>query len=459
MSPARREPASGETRTVGRYVLYAPIARGGMATVHLARLVGGDGFSRVVAAKRLHEQFADDPDFIEMFRNEARIASRVHHPNVVPVLDLVVERGEVLLVQEYVRGVPLDRLLRAAAELEEPIWPDVAVAIAAGILSGVHAAHEAKDERGEPLGVIHRDVSPHNVVVGEDGVPRLLDFGIAKARSSANVTREGFVKGKISYMAPEQFRSGKPLTRRVDIYAAGVVIWEMLAMRRLHKGRDDLEVLGATIAGDVPNLMVALADEYAAMGEQRWGDIERLAPVVAKMMSTDPERRYETAEDALFDLVAAVPPAPAAIVGEWVRATGHEWLERVQELLRANEESWRTSGKLRARAPESGVRIATRPSLTDEARPRVTPPPLPRTTPSPPRPTLPTIPDAEVRARASSVPSKAPPKRTTLAPRRGGRAGWFVAGVLLAALVGLIATLVARPDVVFRAVEALYALF
>src|SRR5580692_2934253 len=131
---------SGEPRAIGRYVLYTPIARGGMATIHIARLVGDDGFSRIVAAKRLHSQFTEDPDFVEMFRDEAEIASKIHHPNVVPVLDIVLDGEEVILVQEYVHGVPLDRLFRAACVGRKPIPPRIVVGIMAGILSGLHAA-------------------------------------------------------------------------------------------------------------------------------------------------------------------------------------------------------------------------------------------------------------------------------------------------------------------------------
>lgn len=438
-------PSAQVERTIGRYVLYGPIARGGMATVHFARLVGGDGFSRIVAAKRLHEQFAEDPEFVAMLRNEARIGSCVHHPNVVPVLDLVVDGAEVLLVQEYVRGVPLDKLLRVAVKATEPVPADVVVAIVAGVLSGLHAAHEARDERGEPLGIVHRDVTPHNVVVGADGVPRLLDFGIAKARSSSAVTREGFVKGKLSYMAPEQFR-GVRATRRADVYSAGVVAWELLTMRKLHAGRDDLEVLAATMAGDVPHLLDALVDQYASMGERRWTEVERLAPVVAKMMSNDPRRRYASAEEARDALVAAVPPAEAAVVGDWVQQSGHEYLARCQALLRSNEENWRSSSRIAAAdprmspPPESGLRLAAR-RVDDEARE-----------------TVPALPPRG--ARAEAVPSAEPEviDLDATAPRaRGGRAGWTVAAVLLVALVTLVALLVARPSVVFRAIDAISA--
>src|SRR5580704_321712 len=137
-----------EPRVFGRYVLYAPIARGGMATIHIARLVGADGFNRIVAAKRLHPQFTEDPDFVAMFRDEAEIASKIHHPNVVPVLDIVLDGEEVVLVQEYVHGVPLDRLFRASLAAREPIPVRIVVALVGGILAGLHAAHETTNERG-----------------------------------------------------------------------------------------------------------------------------------------------------------------------------------------------------------------------------------------------------------------------------------------------------------------------
>src|ERR1700733_164825 len=148
MGEATRAPHSAlealEPRIFGRYVLYAPIARGGMATVHLARLFGAEGFSRIVAAKRLFRRFAEDPEFVRMFRHEAEIASRIRHPNVVPVLDMIFAGDEVLLVQEYVHGVPLDRLFRAACANPRPIPVRVVVSVVAGVLAGLHAAHEVR---------------------------------------------------------------------------------------------------------------------------------------------------------------------------------------------------------------------------------------------------------------------------------------------------------------------------
>src|SRR5579863_8618035 len=198
-----------------------------MATVHIGRLIGPVGFSRTVAIKRLHPQHAKEPDFVSMFLDEARLAARIRHPNVVPTLDVVATEGELFVVMDYVPGESLSRLAAAtfAAGARFPLR--AVVSIMAGSLHGLHAAHEAKSERGEPLGIVHRDVSPQNILVGIDGVARVLDFGVAKAAGRLHTTREGELKGKLAYMAPEQLETGT-LTRQSDVYAAAVVLWETL---------------------------------------------------------------------------------------------------------------------------------------------------------------------------------------------------------------------------------------
>ena len=196
----------GEPIVVGRYALFDEIASGGMATVHLGRLLGPSGFARTVAIKRLHPQFAKDPEFVAMFLDEARLAARIRHPNVVSTLDVVARRR---------RALPRDGVRRRASRSRGS--REVARATAsdrsrcrssarsiAGVLHGLHAAHEATSERGEPLGIVHRDVSPQNVLVGVDGVARVLDFGVAKAAGRVQTTRDGQIKGKLAYMAPEQ---------------------------------------------------------------------------------------------------------------------------------------------------------------------------------------------------------------------------------------------------------------
>ena len=197
--------AAGDRREVGRYVLFDAIAAGGMASIHLGRLRGAAGFNKTVAIKRLHTHLLADREFVTSFIDEARLASRIQHPNVVPMLDVLEADGELLLVMEYVHGLSFARVFRtlAAAGKRAPVAV-VTVAIVADALHGLHAAHEATDERGEPLHIIHRDVSPQNMLVGADGGARILDFGIAKARGRLGGTASGVLKGKLGYMAPEQ---------------------------------------------------------------------------------------------------------------------------------------------------------------------------------------------------------------------------------------------------------------
>ena len=184
-------------RIIGRYVLYDEMAAGGMATVHYGRLLGPVGFSRTVAIKRLRPQFARDQEFVAMFVDEARLAARIRHPNVVPTLDVVATDGELYLVMDYVQGESLSRLLRAS-RAKGSIPTDVVSAIFCGALHGLHAAHEATDEHGKPLGLVHRDVSPQNILVGVEGIPRVLDFGVAMAAGRAQATGQGRIKGKLS---------------------------------------------------------------------------------------------------------------------------------------------------------------------------------------------------------------------------------------------------------------------
>src|ERR1041384_2481439 len=177
-------------RIIDRYAIYDQVAAGGMAVVHLGRLLGQAGFSRTVAIKRLHPQFASDPDFVAMFLDEARLAVRVQHPNVVAPLDVLVEDGELLVVMEYISGETLAGLLRCMAPQDHAPAP-VLASVLADALHGLHAAHEAKAEDGGPLDIVHRDVSPHNIIVGLDGVARVLDFGVAKAAMRSPLTKEG----------------------------------------------------------------------------------------------------------------------------------------------------------------------------------------------------------------------------------------------------------------------------
>ncbi|MEQ9322801.1 MAG: serine/threonine-protein kinase, partial [Polyangiaceae bacterium] len=228
---------AGPARHVGRCELFVEIAHGGMATVHLGRWLGAGGFVKTVAVKALHRQYARDPEFVRMFLDEARVVARIRHPNVMPIIDLVDDGGDLFIVMEYVHGVTLAHLLRQMKRRGENIPIDIALRIMSGVLHGLHAAHEAKDATGRAMNIIHRDISPENIMVGSDGYARLIDFGIASALGRATVTQDGQVKGKPSYLSPEQVM-GESLDRRTDIYAASVVLWQALTGRRLFKAEN-----------------------------------------------------------------------------------------------------------------------------------------------------------------------------------------------------------------------------
>jgi serine/threonine protein kinase len=323
------EGASVPVRTVGRYALYGELASGGMATVHLGRLIGSVGFSRTVAIKRLHEQFAKDPEFVSMFLDEARLCARIRHPNVVPTLDVIAEDRQLLLVMEYVQGESLSRLHRAAIAKSERIPLNVAVAILSGVLRGLHAAHEAKDERGHPLGIVHRDVSPQNVVVGADGVARVLDFGIAKAKGRLYTTQDGRVKGKLAYMAPEQLRSD-PVDRRADIFAASVMAWELVTGKRLFEGASEGATVTKVLLEPIPTPSTVLGRSPDS------GVTASLDRIVMHGLERDPKDRFQTAREMADQLEEAVHSATAAQVGKWVESVAAEALHaratRVQEI-------------------------------------------------------------------------------------------------------------------------------
>jgi eukaryotic-like serine/threonine-protein kinase len=323
-------------RQLGRYVLYEEIASGGMATVHFARLHGAVGFSRVVAIKRLHPTLAADPHFVRMFLDEAHLAARVKHPNVVATIDVVRDESEVFLVMEHVLGQSLQRLLPNEGRAQIPA--SVVSSILCGILEGLHAAHEARSDTGAPLQIVHRDVSPHNVIVGIDGVARVFDFGIAKAQNVTQETREGVIKGKVTYMAPEQVRGS--IDRRADVYAAGVILWELLAGRRLHEGERNDQLFLKLAMNDLP--------PPAPLAGSREDVPESLDAILARATAPLPEQRFATARDMALALEAAVPPAPAREVASWLEHVAGDRIARITEVVRSIERDAESSASIRA---------------------------------------------------------------------------------------------------------------
>ena len=313
---------------MGRYAIFDEIAAGGMATVHLARLVGSGGFSRVVAAKRMHRHFLQDSKFRSMFLAEARLAARVQHPNVVPILDVLSDdQDELIIVMEYVHGESMLALLRAANRAKQSISVPIGCAVVAALCEGLHAAHEAQNEKGEPLGIVHRDVSPQNVLVGADGVPRVLDFGIAKAVHEQTHTNPGTLKGKFSYMAPEVVH-GAAVTRQADVFSAGVVLWEALAGKMLFGGTSEHE-----------RLMRIAAGNYPSPRQHNPRVSQALEKVVAKALAMDTSARYATALEFAVEIERVVPIASRRVVGEWVRRLAASTLDQRESMIHAIETS------------------------------------------------------------------------------------------------------------------------
>jgi serine/threonine-protein kinase len=326
----------------GRYALHDAIASGGMATVHLGRMVTTAGVTRTVAIKRMHPHLLAESDFAAMFLDEARLAMRIQHPNVVGTFDVVATETELLLVMDFVLGESLDQLLRKARATGPAPPVRVICSVLAGVLAGLHAAHEARDEGGAPLDIVHRDVSPQNVLVGVDGVPRVVDFGVAKAAGRLHTTEEGRIKGKLAYMAPEQLAMAK-LDRRVDVFAAAAVLWEGLAGQRLF-GADNP---GATVANvldkEIPPPSVHNADVPAAVDA-----------IVLRGLSRHPDLRFATAREMAMALEQASPPATPREIGEWVQREAAESVTARAALV--------TDVESRSASPSSGVkaRVADR---------------------------------------------------------------------------------------------------
>jgi serine/threonine-protein kinase len=267
-------------RRFGRYTLICRLASGGMANLYLARLGGRGGFVKEVAIKRIHEHLSENAEFIQMFVDEARIVARIAHPNVVQVLELDYVDDAAFIAMEYVHGESLLELVSRARPR-----PALAARVVAQAAAGLHAAHELCDRNGDPLGVVHRDVSPQNILISYQGAVKVVDFGVAKARGNLHTTTVGTVKGKLAYMSPEQVQS-KPLDRRADVFALGIVLYEITTYRRLFKTDTAQGTMVRVVKGEItpPSL---IREDYP----------EELEAIVMRALERDPGRRYQTAEE------------------------------------------------------------------------------------------------------------------------------------------------------------------
>ncbi|RYE83633.1 MAG: serine/threonine protein kinase, partial [Myxococcales bacterium] len=357
--PLRLLDASQGRPRLDRYELIAELAAGGMATVYLARIGGAGGFQRFVAIKRLHPHMAHETEFVEMFLDEARLAASIHHPNVVPILEVGETPAGYYLVMEYIEGDTLWNL-RATPETHpaQRLAPAIAARVVHDALLGLHAAHELRDEAGRPLGVVHRDVSPQNILVGVDGTSRITDFGVAKAATRLSSTRSGEIKGKMAYMSPEQVRSDA-IDRRSDLFAMGIVLWEALAGRHLFLAGSEVVTMHRVLHEDIPRLTDVVPTLVSPA----------LSAVVARSLDRDPGRRFPScqamAEAIEFAMSGALPPARdvatavEALVGPRLaerRESVSRWLAGSQSVAAATGQ-WPalSAGSLPPLGPHSGA--------------------------------------------------------------------------------------------------------
>jgi eukaryotic-like serine/threonine-protein kinase len=318
--------------TLGRYELRQPLGTGGMASVYMAVTRSSSGFHKPFALKRMHPHLAQDPTFAAMFFDEARIASSIVHPNVCAVVDYGEVGGELYMAMELLVGEPFGLLLarlRSLPAADRARAHPVVVSLLADACEGLHAAHELEGPGGERLHVVHRDISPHNLMVTYDGVMKVVDFGVARAAGQRHHTTTGEVKGKFSYMAPEQMR-GEPVDRRADVWSLGVVLWEALALRPLFRRTSQTETVLAVIAAEVPSLHALDPSIDPA-----------LDAIVQAALAPDRGHRYATARDLGRVLrswaLQSQPGMDAGYVAEWMRCLFPQELaakrERIRELL------------------------------------------------------------------------------------------------------------------------------
>ena len=334
-----------------RYAIFDEIASGGMATVYVAARLGQVSGGRVFAIKKLFEQFAKQPEFVAMFLDEARLAARIRHPNVIVTYQVLKIPDSLAIVMELVIGVSMVQLLQRCRDRGERMPTPIVGALVVGALRGLHAAHEASDEMGHPFGLVHRDVSPHNILVGKDGRTRVIDFGIAKAVGRLQNTEVGVTKGKFAYMSPEQIR-GAAIDRRTDIYAAGVVLWEALVGRRLFQASSDAELLAKRAGTGVPVHGPSLIHATVPV---------LVDAVVLRALAQDAAARFATAEEMACAVEDALGVASPEEIALWVDRLAHDKLAELEAKVAAVERAYE-SGELDvaplAAPPTPGPRLS-----------------------------------------------------------------------------------------------------
>jgi serine/threonine-protein kinase len=347
-----------------RYELLCPIATGGMATVWLARLRGKRGFEKLFAIKTIRTELVDDPRFQEMFLDEARIASGIQHPNVAQILDLGEQQDVLFIVMEWVDGDSLAKVRKLVTKRGHRLPTGVVIRVVADAAAGIHAAHEMRDDKGDPLEIVHRDVSLQNILVASTGSVKVIDFGIAKAHNrKQGETRTGVVKGKIQYMAPEQVQKGKTVDRRTDVWALGVCLHELLTGKLPYEGDDDIEVIRKLMSDEAPPLAEGLP--------------EPIARVLERSIALEADTRFPTAAGMQRALEAAMKELGETTTSEdvaaFLRTELPELAQKRKEILSKAVEEARervvSGGETRTTSlPEPDVAFA--PTVMSERQPK-----------------------------------------------------------------------------------------
>ncbi|MDB4954830.1 MAG: Protein kinase [Myxococcales bacterium] len=364
---------------LGKYDLIRQIAVGGMAELYLARTLGIEGFEKLVVVKRILPQNVTNANFVEMFLNEARLAATLHHPNIAQVYDIGVEDGDYFFAMEYVHGEDLERISASSHEQGVPLSFDVALTLIAGLCAGLHYAHEKLGPDGKPLQVVHRDVSPSNVLVSYDGAVKVVDFGIARATSRSTKTHGG-LKGKIAYMSPEQCRAKSTVDRRSDIFSIGTILYELTTGQLPFSGENEYATLNQIVNDEVPPPSTIVPDYPPA-----------LEKIVMRALARDPDERYSTAvmlqqhiEDFAHENRLRVSPLVLArVMSTLFPARLEEWDEAKtqgaffveQHVLRTLAESGKTADEAAALDDEeiSDTAVAP-PPITNELQRMASPP-------------------------------------------------------------------------------------
>ena len=348
-------------------MLGSRLARGGMAEIYLATALGPEGFAKPVVLKRLHPHLAERPELVSMFLDEARLAAQLHHPNIVQIYDLGREGADHFLCMEYLAGEDLASIVGQANALGTPLPWEVVAKIASGAADGLHFAHRFRGLNGDDIEVVHGDVTPSNLVVTYVGEVKVVDFGIARTAGAIEKALPGVIKGKLSYLAPEQL-SGGPIDRRADVFALGVVMHELLTGARLFKRETDAATVEALTRGKIPDPRDLRADVPS-----------KLAAAVMKALKRDPAKRFQSAEELRRSLDACLGSAP------YLPATAH--LSTFLTALFGEEHAHARQALLR---DPTGTGTSPLPGVTSARR-------------TPVAPAVPLVPEGNLRSRKGFV--------------------------------------------------------